>query len=153
DDRGPPPLDPEHMLTDDRAFDAAKFGLAARFEELRDRSFLRRLDFRIRIEEVPTHSMRQAAADRRLARCHEADEVESGSAFEPEIHAVSFNSAMRPSTIEGKSRAAATRSHPARGANTVRASRSTPRRIATAHSAAVIAARLARATRGGAWPR
>ena len=60
--------------------------------------------------------------------------------------------AMFNSTMAGKRRIASTKSHPERGVTTVRASRSTPRRMARAHASGVMAKRRACWTFSGDWP-
>src|ERR1019366_6999622 len=137
---------------DDGVLDAAEFGLAASGEEVGDGSLFGGLDFGIGIEETPAHAMGEMASHRTLAGPHKADLIDSGGALQGEVHAVPLMAAMRASTMEGKRRMASTKSHPERGVTMVRASRSTPRRMARAHASGVMAKRRAFRTLSGAWP-
>src|ERR1019366_8348121 len=137
---------------DDGVLDAAKFGLAAGGKEVGDGGLFGGLDLGIGIEETPAHAMGEMAPHGALADSHEADHVDSGGALQGEVHAVPLMAAMRASTIEGNRRMARTKSHPERGVTMVRASRSTPRRMARAHASGVMAKRRAFWTLSGAWP-
>src|SRR5262249_42721594 len=148
----PATFDPRQVLPDNACFNGAELGLAARFEDLGDRHLLGGLDLVVGVVEAPSETMGEMPPHRGFARGHETNHVNAGSAFELEVHAVSFNSAMRDSTIEGKRREAATSNHPDLGVTMVRASRSTPRRMSRAHCSAVIAMRRARCTFSGALP-
>src|SRR5205823_5744600 len=129
-----------------------EFLLAAHGENPGDGGLFGGLDFLVGIEKAPAHTMSQVAADGGFARAHESGQVDSRRALQPEVHAVPFSSARRPSTNDGKSRIIRTSSQPARGVTTVRASRSTPMRIAVAHSAAEMAKRRPCSTLSGGFP-
>src|SRR5450759_4187716 len=92
------------------------------------------------------------ASDGGFAGSHEADHVDSRRALQSKVHAVPLMDAMRASTMAGKRRMASTKSHPERGVTTVRASRSTPRRMASAHASGVMAKRRACWTFSGHFP-
>src|ERR1035441_6103350 len=145
-------FDPAHVLRDRRGFDPPEFRLAATVENGRDGGLFGALDLLVDIEETPPQFAGEMPGNSRLARGHKAYHVETGRAFEPDVHAVPFIFAMRASTSPGNNRAAATSSQPDLGARTVRASRSTPRRIARAHCAGPMAMRRARTTLSGGPP-
>ena len=105
-DGGAAAFDPGHVLADDGGFDAAEFGLAARFEDFGDGDLFGGFDLVIGIEEAPAQAMGQMAADGAFAGSHEADHVDAGRALELEVHAVPLMAAMRDSTTEGKRRMA-----------------------------------------------
>src|ERR1035441_600422 len=151
-DGGASAFDGADVLADDHGLDTAEFGFAAGGEDLGDGGMFGSLNLGVGIEEAPAQAMGEMAADGGLAGSHEADDVDSGGALELEVHAVPLMDAMRDSTIEGKRRMASTRSQPERGVTTVRASRSTPRRMASAHCSAVMAKRRAFCTFSGDCP-
>ncbi len=101
-DGGASAFDPSYVLLNDRGFDAAERGLSARFENFGDGHLFGCFDLGIGVEEVPSHAARQVPAHGALSRRHEADEVQSGRAFQTEVHALSLSSARRPSKIEGE---------------------------------------------------
>src|ERR1035438_3940531 len=151
-DGGASAFDGADVLADDHGLDTAEFGFAAGGEDPGDGGMFGSLNLGVGIEEAPAQAMGEMAADGGLAGSHEADDVDSGGALELEVHAVPLMDAMRDSTIEGKRRMASTRSQPERGVTTVRASRSTPRRMASAHCSAVMAKRRAFCTFSGDCP-
>ena len=71
-------------------------------EDVGDGGLFGGLDLRVGIEETPAQAMRQMAAHGALAGSHEADDVDSGRALQPEDHAVPLMAAMRDSTIGRK---------------------------------------------------
>jgi hypothetical protein len=83
-----PPLDPSGVLANDLGLDAAEFSFASAVEDGGDRRLFGRFDFIVRIEKTPAHPVRQQAADGRFAGPHEADQVDAGSTFELDIHAL-----------------------------------------------------------------
>src|SRR5579871_4222990 len=150
--RRPPTLDRGNVLPEHGGFDPAELRLSAGFENFADRGLFGGFDLAIQVEEAPAQPVRQVPPHSGLARAHEAYKVNAGRAFEFEVHAVWLMAAMRPSTSPGNRRMASTSSQPTPGVTTVRASRSTPRRKAVAHSAAVMVNRRVFRIAAGAWP-
>src|ERR1035437_8413890 len=151
-DGGAAAFNPANVLADDGGFDAAELGLAARGKEIGDGGLFGGLNLSVGIEKTPAQAMGEMTSDSGFTGSPEADHVESGCALQSEVHAVPLMDAMRASTMAGKRRMASTKSQPERGVTTVRASRSTPRRMASAHCSAVMAKRRAFCTFSGACP-
>src|SRR5581483_6711717 len=137
-------------------FDTAEFGLAVAFENLADRTLRRRFDIVVEVGESPAQLIGQHPADGRFARGHEAHHVQARRALQNRDHPADSVSrliaAIRLSTNDGSKRSAITKSQPVAGVTTVRALRSTPRRMARAHCAAVMANRLPCSTFSGGRP-
>lgn len=81
-------LDPVDVLANDAGLDAAELRLAADSKELGNGSLFGGFDLFVGVEEAPAEAVREVAADGGFAGRHEPDEIDAGSALEPEVHAV-----------------------------------------------------------------